>query len=335
MRNYRALTDSHNWTPAQADERKQVSYPLNNRYYTAKYPQAWLATRTQGVYCNETDLLLTPAGGLMLTLSPGMAWIRIERFQGTCFANLEDIEVHLSVPHSIHPRIDRIVLRYDVVLGDIFPAIYDGIPATNPVPVDIERNENGYELGVWDVLVEAGALEITAAHLTDLRPDEVLCGLMRDGVTGIPTQHLQDAWLAWFSTYRLTTEADFTAWFNTVKDTLAEDVAGNLLIMIQDVSAVAEEAARKAEASYAATIPVSAWIRNDVNFWNATVTRDGLLETDTITVFPADWTAEEIIYRNLFPFIDTKENSFMLTADVRPRETLNIRYTINNLKEDT
>ena len=36
----------------------------------------------------------------------------------------------------------------------------------------------------------AGSAEITAASLTDTRTDEALCGLMRDGVTGIPMEAL-------------------------------------------------------------------------------------------------------------------------------------------------
>ena len=42
------------------------------------------------------------------------------------------------------------------------------------------------------VFVPAGTVSITSADITDLRLDEVFCGLMRDGVTGIPTEQLQN-----------------------------------------------------------------------------------------------------------------------------------------------
>lgn len=37
----------------------------------------------------------------------------------------------------------------------------------------------------------AGSTAVTAADITDTRADETVCGVMRDGVTGIPTAQLQ------------------------------------------------------------------------------------------------------------------------------------------------
>ena len=42
----------------------------------------------------------------------------------------------------------------------------------------------------------AGSTEITAADITDTRADEAVCGVMRDGVNGIPTAQLQAQALA-------------------------------------------------------------------------------------------------------------------------------------------
>ena len=42
----------------------------------------------------------------------------------------------------------------------------------------------------------AGSTAITAAHITDTRADETVCGVMRDGVTGIPTGTLVQQWQA-------------------------------------------------------------------------------------------------------------------------------------------
>ena len=55
-----------------------------------------------------------------------------------------------------------------------------------------------YSLG--DVLAEirrtAGSTAVTSADLTDTRTDEDVCGIMRDGVTGIPTETLLAQWQA-------------------------------------------------------------------------------------------------------------------------------------------
>ena len=44
--------------------------------------------------------------------------------------------------------------------------------------------------------VPAGSSVITAADITDTRADEAVCGVMRDGVTGIPTEQLVAQWQA-------------------------------------------------------------------------------------------------------------------------------------------
>ena len=42
----------------------------------------------------------------------------------------------------------------------------------------------------------AGSTAVTAADITDTRADETVCGVMRDGVTGIPTGTLVQQWQA-------------------------------------------------------------------------------------------------------------------------------------------
>ena len=47
-----------------------------------------------------------------------------------------------------------------------------------------------YDLCLAEIRRPAGSTEITTADITDTRTDEAVCGLMRDGVTGIPTETL-------------------------------------------------------------------------------------------------------------------------------------------------
>ena len=54
----------------------------------------------------------------------------------------------------------------------------------------ISRTEMVYDLCLAEVSRPAGQTALTTANLTDTRTDEALCGLMRDGVTGIPMDEL-------------------------------------------------------------------------------------------------------------------------------------------------
>ena len=53
-----------------------------------------------------------------------------------------------------------------------------------------------YDLCLAEIRRPAGSTEITTANITDTRADEAVCGVMRDGVTGIPTAQLQAQALA-------------------------------------------------------------------------------------------------------------------------------------------
>ena len=52
------------------------------------------------------------------------------------------------------------------------------------------RDANYDELYIATVLIGAGVISISASAITDQRLNEEYCGLMRDGVTGIPTASL-------------------------------------------------------------------------------------------------------------------------------------------------
>ena len=61
------------------------------------------------------------------------------------------------------------------------------------------RDESYDELYLATVLVDAGATDLSAESVTDQRLNEEYCGLMRDGVTGIPTKAMQEQATALFN----------------------------------------------------------------------------------------------------------------------------------------
>ena len=106
--------------------------------------------------------------------------------------------VNLTVPDadSTLPRIDRVVLQFDTAANLTAVKLKPGTPAAAPEPPAILQNHNQYELGLCTVSVPAGSSVVTAADITDTRAAEDVCGVMRDGVTGIPTAQLQAQALA-------------------------------------------------------------------------------------------------------------------------------------------
>lgn len=159
----------------------EKSFPLENTVYNAEDAALWFATRTSGVYAND-ELAVKAAGGMNVTVEAGMAWLAYKRFAGVAYANTEEMTLKLTDANRTQPRIDRVVVQYDKALNRVALTTVVGAAAPKPVPPDVARNEDTYEISLAQVYVGAGVTEITASDITDERGNESVCGWMTDGV---------------------------------------------------------------------------------------------------------------------------------------------------------
>ena len=168
-----------------------ITYPLNGVVYSAEDVATYLCTRTSGVYSKETNFAVSNTGTRQITVAPGLAWINYDDFKGVSVCSRE--ENVLTVPEADNTlnRVDRVVLQFDTSENIAAIKLKTGTPAVAAQPPDILQNHNQYELGLCTISVPAGSTAVTAADITDTRADEAICGVMRDGVTGIPTAQLQ------------------------------------------------------------------------------------------------------------------------------------------------
>ncbi len=167
-----------------------VTYPLNGIDYDARDAAGYTATRTSGVYSSEEDFAVTAAGGLSVTVSAGVGWVHPARFEGYSVILREAETLTLALADGQRPRIDRIVLRYDAAARKSSLLVLQGTPDTQPTAPDIFRTALLYDLCLAQITRPAGSTTIVAGNITDTRLDPALCGVMRDGVTGIPTGEL-------------------------------------------------------------------------------------------------------------------------------------------------
>ena len=173
-----------------------ITYPLNGVVYSAEDVATYLCTRTSGVYSKETNFAVSTTGTRQITVAPGLAWINYDDFKGVSVCSRE--ENVLTVPEADNTlnRVDRVVLQFDTSENITAIKLKTGTPAVAAQPPDILQNHNQYELGLCTISVPAGSTAVTAADITDTRADETVCGVMRDGVTGIPTGTLVQQWKA-------------------------------------------------------------------------------------------------------------------------------------------
>ena len=168
-----------------------VTYPLNGIDYDAENAETYLCTRTSGVYSAENNFSASVTGGRQVSISKGLAWIQNTKFAGKSVCNTESVAIEIPISDGTRPRIDRIVLRFDKAANASSIVLKQGTPSSAPAAPAVERTELVYELGLCTVLVPAASTIVDAGDVTSTLLDESVCGLMRDGVTGIPTDQLQ------------------------------------------------------------------------------------------------------------------------------------------------
>lgn len=169
---------------------KIVLYPANSYDFDAADVAAYLAGLTSGVFSSAEDFPVTAAGGLKITVGAGRGWVHPSRFTGYSITKRETDTLTLPLADPSLPRIDRIVIRYDAGARAASLQVLQGTASSTPTAPAISRTELIYDLCLAEITRPAGSTSITTGQITDTRLDEKLCGIVRDGVTGIPTDEL-------------------------------------------------------------------------------------------------------------------------------------------------
>lgn len=208
-----------------------------DRVYKAEDFASYFASFiSNGVFPNPSNGLqvLASGSGMNLTLKPGRGWI-----SGYYLVNDADHTLTLSVADPVLKRIDRVVMQLNYLTRSITINIKKGTPSATPVAPDLTRNVDIYELALADVTVNNGVITITQGNIADTRLNTSLCGIVHGVVNQVDTTTIFNQYMAWFeeTKYNATGEMlvwqneqkqQFIDWFDTIKDILDGDVAGNL-----------------------------------------------------------------------------------------------------------
>ena len=169
---------------------KIVLYPANDYDFDAADVAAYLAGLTSGVFSGAEDFPVTAAGGLTVTVGAGRGWVHPSRFTGYSITKREADTLTMPLADPSLPRIDRIIMRYDAGARAASLQVLQGTASSTPTAPAISRTELIYDLCLAEITRPAGSTSISTGQITDTRLDEKLCGIVRDGVTGIPTDEL-------------------------------------------------------------------------------------------------------------------------------------------------
>lgn len=169
-----------------------ITYPLDNTDYLGDDAALFHCTRTTGIYAGDDFSFSVNGADNIVTVQPGIAWMRINRFKGLVAAMKVETDVDMGIPDPVYPRIDRVVLQYDANKNDTEIVVKSGSPSSNPNPPVRSATEALYEIHLLEIRREPGAVAITAKDVKDLRLDKSCCGLMADSVTEVDTEAINN-----------------------------------------------------------------------------------------------------------------------------------------------
>lgn len=192
----------------------------DRKYNAETMSNYYVGILTRGVLANYGgQFVVKESNSMGVQVQTGRAFFSDGKYiESTAVENLT-----IDASDVILNRIDRIVLRKDVSDGvrAITIEVKKGTPSSSPQPPAVESTSYIEELSLATVAVNAHAETITAANITDTRPNSSVCGF----VTGVVEQlDLTEA----FNQYRAAAKEDiaqnqamFNEWFQSIKDTIA------------------------------------------------------------------------------------------------------------------
>lgn len=182
---------------------------------TGKYDRVYLAREfanyfalfvKNGVFGSPTNQLrVSPGSGLSISVAPGNAFIK-----GMWYNNSSVKNIVIVPNYTSSNRIDTVRIRMSDLTRSITAEVFTG-------DADLVRGEDVFDLQIATVTVKPGASSITAAEITDTRPNENVCGFVTQLLNVQTTADL-------FAQYN----AQFNQWFASIQASLDENTAGNL-----------------------------------------------------------------------------------------------------------
>lgn len=148
-----------------------------DRKYTADQLAEFFASLIgNGVSADyENSFKVIPSSGLTVNVSSGFAWIN-----GFWAKNDSAFAISESAAPSSGYRQDLIVLRFNRSDRSIIPTLIQGeVSSTTPAPMPAySRTATQYDLVLAAISLSAGNSSITEDMITDLRANELYCGII-------------------------------------------------------------------------------------------------------------------------------------------------------------
>lgn len=190
-----------------------------DRTYKAEDWAWYFATfLASGVFPKPSDGLQVVAhSGMEVRVNMGYAFIN-----GYAFRNPVSRGVTLDRAEGAQNRVDRVVVRWDLVLRDIYIDVLKGVPSAKPVAAALTRNTEVWELALADIYVGKGVTKILTQNITDQRFNSALCGIVVGTVKEIDASVLTKQFTDFFNTYSQAVLDEFSVYKQNMETYLTQ-----------------------------------------------------------------------------------------------------------------
>lgn len=210
-----------------------------DRKYTAvQFSYLFNSLIKDGIFMHVGEHLNVKEGtGMQVLVEPGFAW-----FNSTWTRNDADYPLTIEAADLLQPRIDAVVLEVNeaVAYRENTIKIIKGTPNSSPQKPSLTNDAELHQYPLAYVSIAVGVTQITNANIEN-RIGRSDCPFVTAVLEGMNIDTLVQQW-----------EEQFYDWFNKLEDTLSGDVAGNLLLMIQNLE-------KHAIYEYSAMFKVDSW----------------------------------------------------------------------------
>ncbi len=190
-----------------------------DRVYKAEDWAWYFATfLANGVFPKPSDGLQVVAySGMEVRVNMGYAFIN-----GYAFRNPASKGVTLDRAEGAQNRVDRVVVRWDLVARDIYIDVLKGVPSAKPVAAALTRNTEVWELALADIYVGKGVTRLLTQNITDQRFNSTVCGIVVGTVKEIDASVLTKQFTDFFNTYSAAVLEEFREYKQGMETYLAQ-----------------------------------------------------------------------------------------------------------------
>lgn len=210
----------------------------DRKYTSVQFSYLFNSLIKDGVFMHIGEHLnVKESTGMQVNVGSGFAW-----FNSTWTRNDADLPLDITISDLLQTRIDAIVLEVNETVSSRTNSIkvITGTPASDPQKPSLTNTADIHQYPLAYVTVGVGVTSITQANIENCIGTDP-CPFVTGVLDTIDATTLIAQW-----------EAQFNEWFESLEDTLSGDVAGNLLLLIQDLQ-------KHVMYKYSATFKFDAW----------------------------------------------------------------------------